>query len=90
MKIRYFALLSIALTLSIPMYAQTAPDISGYRQSGTNVDLEVVLMRLMPFATVMTATFTFCIMLFMAGAVRKLHDIHNELKKSNEASLRRQ
>ena len=40
-------------------------------------------LRWMPLATVMTAVFAFCCLLFLATAVRKLDTIYEELKKAN-------
>jgi len=46
------------------------------------IDFFDVFARWAPLANVLTATFTLCILLFAASAVRKLEAIHQELTKT--------
>ncbi len=81
MKNLSLAVLASVMLLALSAFAQTAPGMAGDTQSG---NLQEMFVRWMPIASVLTATFTFCILLFVASAVRKLDGIHQELKKASQ------
>jgi hypothetical protein len=79
MKFVFLAILVLA-GISMEAVAQTAPGMSGSSQPA---QLAENFMSWMPMATILTATFTFCILLFLVVALRKLDAIHKELQLAN-------
>ena len=86
MKTKFLVLLFSTLMIGLSALAQTAPGAGGESYSSIVLNWEAMFLRGAPISSVLTATFTFCILLFVASSVRKLDDIHKEIKRANEKS----